>query len=271
MKNQNLLFLFILLIACNSPKEKPPTISEEISAPQPISFDREYLSGLSLQSVTNKNEPNRKLFQKNLYRGLDISVYIVSSESATKFQDNYGIDEFLYLINGGARMQPKDKADQYFYTGDFFIAPKGFVGDWETIGGTAFHHELSVISTARNKNEIDPTKIQPIFIDKNKLSGIGITKVSDNPEVYLDNIYEGHEITTTLHAHASKTIDSYQPKQEQLVYIIAGALKLTDTAGTIHEYFAGDFLILPTDFVGKWESRGHHLFRYLSVTKSNWK
>jgi len=36
----------------------------------------------------------------------------------------------------------------------------------------------------------------------------------------------------------------------QVTYIIASTLKLTG-AGTIHEYFAGDFLILPTDFVGK--------------------
>lgn len=270
----------LLIIACISIlscKEKPKPIKKENKATviyeaiKPLRLDAATLSGLNLESVTNTKEPDRKLFQRNLYKGREISVYIVSSESASATHDSYGIDEFLYLINGGAMLKPKGGTEQNHYTGDFFIAPRGYVGEWETIGGTDFHHELSVISTRRNKNEIDPNKIQPFAIDKKKLSGIGITKIDAEKEIYQDVIYEGHELTIVLNAEAATQKEIRKPLKEQLIYVIAGSVTITDGNGKKQDFFAGDFFVLPAGFMGKWESKGHHLFRSMSVTKTAWK
>jgi len=237
----------------------------------PIKIDPALLSGLSLERVNDPNQPDRELYQKRVFRGSKISVYIVSSETASAFHESYGIDEFLYLINGGARLKPKGEGDTYHYTGDFFMVPKGYAGDWETIGGNKLHHEVSVISTARNKNEVDPESIKPMAIDKQKLSGIGMTKVDGENEMYFDQIYEGHEITIATAAEAATTKKINRTLEEQVIYILAGSLTLTDLQGKKHHFFAGDFLIIPAKFRGEWKSDGHHLFRYIQVTKSDWK
>ena len=70
--------------------------------------------------------------------GKDLSVYAVSSETATTQQDNYEMEEFIKLINGRSRMNPINGDKEIFETGDSCIAPKGITGRWETIGGDEF-------------------------------------------------------------------------------------------------------------------------------------
>lgn len=261
------LCLCLCFVACEK-QHKTAQVVEKKTVIRPILLDAAYLSGLNLKSVTNANQPDRKLFQKRLYRGTDISIYIVSSESASANHESYGMEEFLYLINGAARMKPKQGAERYYYTGDFFIAPKGYIGEWETIGATDFHHELSVISTKRNKKEANPDKLLPVLIDKKILSGIGMTKINTAETLYRDTIYQGHELTiiTEAEAASNKTID--QALDEQLIYVIAGAVNIIDKANQSQTFYAGDFFVLPANFTGQWKSSGHQLFRSMRISKS---
>ena len=50
--------------------------------------------------------------------------------------------------------------------------------------------------------------------------------------------------------------------------MISGTLNLTPKGGETQTFYTGDFLILPADFIGQWESKGHRLFRSLRVYKA---
>jgi len=147
----NLIFLtsiigiFLILIQnCMAQSE-----SESVTTIKPILLDKSYLSGVGLQRIKIKEEPEKDVFQKRLYRGKDISVYVVSSGSWINKIEKYSFDEFAYMLNGVAKVTPKEGPEQLFYTGDFFFAPKGYAGSWEIIAGKNYHYELSVITTQR--------------------------------------------------------------------------------------------------------------------------
>ncbi len=272
MKN-TLLFLFTIsmfLISCDSkPKEKKEErpVARVI---KPIPIDIKSISGLDLKPVTNQDDPERRLFQKRVLRGLDLSVYVVSSETKAATHASYGIDEFLYLLNGRARLNPVNGEEVIYNTGDFFIAPKGFNGEWETQGGDEFLIELSVITTKRAEESIDPNKTLPYLIDKAKLSGIGISPIEHaNGNSYHDLLYEGAELSVELLAEKpDSTIAISQPLQEQFNYVVSGAVKIQPEGGEVFTFYRGDFFLLPKGFRGTLKTMGHGLFRYMRVTKS---
>ena len=274
MKNLSVLLLSIFLFSCgntqntdNQSVEQPSNAKTII---QPIPLDKTALSGVNLKSVNDPKQPDRKLFQQNLFNGSEIAVYVVSSETKSAMQDNYGIDEFIYLYNGRARLNPKFGKEVIYNTGDFFLTPKGFTGEWETQGGNEFHYELSVIAKNRPKKTNEPNKALPYLIDKAKLSGIGLTKTAmkDNSEFYRDVLYKGVELEIILEAEKGRTINMDETIDEQLVYVIAGTVSITPTGGKEQTFYTGDFFVLPRLFSGTWESKGHHLFRTLRVKKS---
>ena len=243
---------------------------------KPLRLDRRALSGLGLKRVSNAKEPDRELYQTRLFEGTDISAYVVASETATTRQESYGMEEFIQLIAGRARVEPESGEETIFSSGDCFIAPKGYCGEWETQGGdNEYLVELSVITTKRSKEKID-TKPLPVRVDQAKLSGIGLTKLkTENGDEYRDVIFKGPELEVTLYARSSSTFKINEPWSEQLIYVLSGSIKITpqndektDTEDT-ETFLTGDRFVLPANFKGTCKIDCHGLFRYLAVKKSN--
>jgi len=109
---------------------------------RPVLVSKSTLSGVGLKPVKLRDQPERAFFQKNLYRGPELSVYVVSSESWPGKVNNFSIDEFIYMLNGKARVKAEGGEDHIFYTGEHFFAPKGFTGEWEILAGNNLHYEL---------------------------------------------------------------------------------------------------------------------------------
>lgn len=243
--------------------------TNSIDIVKPILIDKATLSGEKLSPVRNPSDPDRRLFQRQLFQGEDISVYIVSSETATAKQEGYGIDEFIGVVNGRARLNPANGEERLFTHGDFFVAPKGFTGDWETQGAPEFYHEISVITTQRGAEVAAGTENTiPVLIDKDKLSGIGITKLDTEGIKYEDLLFEGVELKVLLKAEGATTIEIDHVMPEQLIYLISGTITLTPLKGDDQTFYAGDYFIIPKGFIGYWESKGHGVVRWLSIQKS---
>jgi len=266
-------YLLLMLMAlshtqCDHPSsrsDKPFKLPDTLITP--LALDRGYLSGLDLDPVRSSWDPDRKLFQKKLYRGTDLGVYVVSSETATATWEDYSIDEFIYVINGRARLRPQGLSDQYFTPGSFFVAPYGYKGDWETQGGTEYYHELSVVAVQPDTSR-KPLQITPHRLDSDKIAGIGLTQ-EPNPDTELrDVLYDGAQLHIVLYAlQGSSHPQSIEISEDELIYVIAGSIEYkTGQSSTI--FYAGDFFILPKGYNGRWQCRGHHLYRYISVTKA---
>lgn len=123
--------------------------SDSLPIVKPILMDKAVLSGVGLRKINLKDEPEKDFYQKNLFRGEDISVYVVSTETWNNKIPAYAFDEYVYLINGQSIVKPRHGNAKVYDSGDHLFVPKGFDGEWEIRAGSNLHYELSVITTRR--------------------------------------------------------------------------------------------------------------------------
>lgn len=260
MKNIHWIFLFLLSTQYIFAQT---TIENIIS---PIKLDRETLSGVGLEKIDIKAEPEKDFYQKNLFRGDVLSVYVVSTASWTNKMDNFPFDEFVYMYHGQAKITPLDGPIQTFYTGDYFFAPKGFTGDWEIIAGENLHYEFSVISSKRAEKALDKVDNHHQLFDKELISGVDIRLDSEGR--FSSLLQKGAELTIHLNAESPDTRSIVSPSKEAVIHILSGQLKLTDQNQVEQIFHSGDFLVLPKGFTGDWTSDGHGLMKYLIIEGS---
>lgn len=240
--------------------------TEKATVIKPFKLDKSVLSGVGLDKIDIKDEPEKDFYQKNLYRGPDLSVYVVSTESWTNRMDNFPFDEFIYMFHGEALVSPDKGSAQLFQTGDYFFAPKGFTGEWEIKAGSNLHYELSVITTRR----VDDSKIiadqAHILFDKTTLSGVDINLESENP--FTQVLAKGAELTISLSSEKPGLRILDGPSKEKIIEVLSGQITLLDAEETEHIFYTGDYIVIPKGFTGLWKSEGHGLVKYLVVEKS---
>ncbi|MBX2817852.1 MAG: DUF861 domain-containing protein [Saprospiraceae bacterium] len=240
---------------------------ENVTSIKPILLDRSVLSGVGLEKVPIKDEPEKDFFQKNIYRGNQLSVYVVSTETWSNKMTDFPFDEFVYMLHGEALVKPLEGKAQLFHSGDFFFAPKGFTGEWDIRAGNNLHYELSIIATKRAKAEGGSHQLGHKLFDRSTLSGAHIELDSDNR--YAEELHKGVELTIALMAEKPTQRLITESKNDQFIHLLSGQLQLEDPEGSQHTFYSGDFLVVPEGFHGKWNSQGHGIIKYLSVVKSD--
>lgn len=268
---------FILLISiglsCSPSNEEQPIkkvnpYSAKLNeTPTFIPLDREVLSGLNLKSVKDHRQPNRRLFQKKLIGGDELSVYIVSSETASAQQNNYGIDEFIYLLNGRSRLNPTNGTEVIFSKGDYFVTPRGFTGEWETLGGNEFLIELSIVSSTRAKNNAKNTL--PVQIPTSLISGFGIKNTESINAIgrYKNIAYSGSELNVFILGESPQN-RRINTDKEQVIQVLSGMVTIIGKEGGEYQFYSGDWLMIPKGVEATWRTEAHGLFRWLSIKQA---
>jgi len=256
------VIITILLTLISTLTNAQEIINDSIS--EPFQVDEKYLSGLDIPKLKLKSHPEREYYQKRLYKGSELSVFIISSETAKNEINNFPIDEFVYYINGRADIQTKDSTIINFYSGDYLFVPKGFSGNWTNNGGGKLHLELSVISNKRADSTKTSVAKLPFLLDRELMSGIGLTK-SDSTK-YQNVIYSGMELEIKIEAETPVKKEIQKINKEEFVHILIGSVTIHSKYGQSQTYYKGDFFILPKGFSGTWESKGG-LLRILKVTQ----
>ena len=232
---------------------------------EPFKIEDRVLSGLDIPPLKLKAHPERAYFQKRIYKGTDLSVYILSSETAINEITNFPIDEFVYYLNGRADIESGKEIKQSFFAGDYIFVPKGFSGKWTNNGGNKYHLELSVISNKRADSiAVSGAKV-PFLLDRALMSGIGLSNL--DTANYRNTLYSGVELdvfTASERPHQKEIINN---KKEQFIHVLNGLVTITPHKGQAQTFYTGDFFILPEGFSGSWKSEGQNLFRTLIVTQ----
>jgi len=232
----------------------------------PLLLDKAVLSGVGLDKIDLKDEPEKDFYQKNLYRGEDISVYVVSTETWNNKIDSYPFDEFVYMYHGEAFVKSARGPAQLFYSGDYFFASKGFKGEWGILAGDQLHYELSVITTRRTAADVISKDNEHLLFDKAILSGASI-KVSEGSN-FTKVLKAGVELTVKLEAEQPVEKALSEPSKEMLIQVLAGQISIEDNSGKKQVFNTNDFFVMPKGFTGSWKSNGHGLVKYLSVEKT---
>jgi len=232
----------------------------------PVTFNKRELSGLDIPRRVLNDYPNRDFFQKRLYKGSELSVYILSSETATNELTNFPIEEFIYFMNGKAKIEPKDAEEKTFLQGDYIIMPKGYTGKWTNQGGNKYHLELSVISNKRTDSTLTSKLKTPTILNKELLSGVGI--FSQDSTNYYDILYSGIELTIATKSEMPTERKITNLNEDKFIRILNGILTLTPKKGSPKIFYKDDILIIPKNFTGTWKSEAANLFRALVVTQA---
>jgi len=232
----------------------------------PILIDKEVLSGIGLNKIDLKDEPEKDFYQKKLFGGDEISVYVVSTETWNNKITSYSFDEYVYLLNGQSLVKSLHGPSKAFNSGEHLFMPKGFAGEWEIRAGSNLHYELSVITSKRADQAKISNDLSYGSIDGSILSGCQIT--FEDSDVYEEELRKGVELTITLKAEKPREKMDLQENHEKLVHVLSGKIMITDSNDTEHTFFTGDFFILPKGEYKKWVSQGHGMTKYLIVEKS---
>ncbi len=233
---------------------------------EPVLLDKATLSGLSLEATDAEfATPDRELFSRVVYSGKKFDVTLMAGNTGRARFEDYPVDEFVYVVNGQATLTTDDGVSQTSHTGDFFMVPKGFTGEWHSQGNRYFQ-ELIVIMKDRS-DQVNEGQTRPFLIDKTKFSGLGIDRITwaldPDREVYREVLYDGTELNVAIVAGATATTELTEPGAEEFVYVVNGTATLTPKGGRPQTFYTGDFFVVPEGFVGTWTSTGNHLYREL--------
>lgn len=235
--------------------------------PQPYLIDKNVLSGIGIERLKLKDAPEKKFFQTRLFKGENLSVFVLSSESWLNTFDEFYLDEYVYVVNGVSVINSPGKKKESFYNGDFFCIPKGFNGNVEIQAGKQFHCELSVISTKRAKIEKDQIGKEVVKFDPSFISGAHIDL--DNSDTFEQELFKGPELTFLLKADKTSYSRKVDGEFDQFIQLMYGQIILTDESGKEHKFQTGDFLVIPKGFKGSWKSLGHDFAKYILVTETS--
>ncbi|MEM8509444.1 MAG: cupin domain-containing protein [Bacteroidota bacterium] len=248
--------LNLSLLSAQEPKENTT----------PVSLDRSVLSGVGLEKIDIKDEPEKDFYQKRLYWGKELGVFVVGTETWTNTISNYPFDEFIYMYNGEAIVKPNAGAAQIFYSGDYFFAPKGYQGEWEVKGNNQIHYELSVITTTRADSSKTIENSRHRRFEKSRLSGNSI--LLNDKGYYEEVLQQGAELTVKLIGEKTGTRSFGETTKEQVVHILSGQIEITTANADVFTYYSGDFFVVPRSLAGVWKNDGHHLVKYLTIEKT---
>ena len=239
---------------------EPPPLSHV----EPIALSRVHLAGLELPKIPLKAHPERAFFQKRLFKGRDLSVFVLSSETADNEIKRFPFDEFVYFIGGRATVRPKAGGQLTFLGGDFIFVPRAFSGTWTNTGGPRHHLELSVIANERKNQKTASRVDRPVQLDRQKLSGIGLDKVSTH--LYRSTLFSGPELVITTQAEIDRSVELERLESDLVVGVLVGAIVIETDGMAAQTFWPGDFFVLPAGYLGLWRSMGSATARTVQVT-----
>ena len=114
-----------------------------------------------------------------------------------------------------------------------------------------------------------PTAPAPVRMNPDKLSGVDLPNEDPfiAPEAVIDGshsphgevLFQGDELVIEVYEDGPATFAVTEPFPfDEFVLVLSGKLILTDAAGQLHEFTAGDSLVLPKGFTGSWKMLGNY-------------
>ena len=219
-------------------------------------ISKELLAGEGLDNI-EQQDTTRTVYQKRVYDGKEFAVFMVAiGTGITNEFNGFPLEEFIFWMNGKAVVEPEGEDPFSIYTGDYFIQAKGFRGKWnfEDIGGV--HLELAVVAKNRPDSTFKSPMTKAMVIDRDIVSGVS------RPE--NDQVYRGPELSVNL---IDKEEDFSKSTKERMIHVLNGVLTVT-AGGEEHQFFPGDFFVVPENFDGEWSSSSVQNLRAFEVYKT---
>ena len=114
-----------------------------------------------------------------------------------------------------------------------------------------------------------PTAPSPVRMNPDKLAGVDLPAGEPfiAPEDVLEGhhrprgevLYQGEELVMEIYEDDPATFAIADPFPfDEYVLVLSGKLVLTGAGGQVHEFVAGDSLVVPKGWIGTWKMLGNY-------------
>jgi len=114
-----------------------------------------------------------------------------------------------------------------------------------------------------------PIAPSPVRLNRDKIAGVDLPAEEPfvPPELILEGhhrprgevLYQGKELTLEIYEDGPATYAAGDPFDvDEFVLVMSGKLILTDVGGQVHEFVAGDSLVVPKGWIGTWQMLGNY-------------
>lgn len=105
---------------------RAPAPDPSKTVPEPL--DKDKLSGIDIEL------DNDGLYESTLTKGVELTVKLKAESPRSLKSTGPMKEQLIHLLSGQLEITDNDGGLHTFYTGDFFVLPKGFTGDWQSKG-----------------------------------------------------------------------------------------------------------------------------------------
>mgnify|MGYP001792340575 FL=1 len=230
-------------------------------SPSIYKIPEELLAGEGLKSI-EQADPSRKVYQKKVYDGKDLAIYMVAiGTGITNEFESFPMEEFIFWINGKAVVEPANEPPFEVHSGDYFVQAKGFHGKWNFVDNGGLHLELALVAKNRPDSTVKSLISRALVIDRDIISGV--SELTYEKEV----VYEGVELTVNMLRSRELVFENLS--QERMIHLLSGVLTITSKDDNSKQHFyPGDFLVIPEGFSGTLSSNSLQAPRVIEVFKT---
>ena len=252
MITRNILFVVALLLSTSLSAQQLRSGSGSI-----YQIPKALLAGEGLDSIPQR-DPTRTVFQKKVYDGQDIAIFMVAiGTGITNEFEGFPLEEFIFWMNGKAVVEPIGEEPFAVQTGDYFLQAKGFTGKWNFIDIGDVHLELALIAKNRPGPEVKSPITRAKVLDRDMISGV--TKPEDGV------VYRGAEIDVNL---INEPGALSKVTKERMLHVLNGVLTMNGPEGE-KQFYPGDFFVVPEGYKATWSCNSLQELRVLEVYKAH--
>jgi uncharacterized cupin superfamily protein len=194
--------------------------------------------------------------------------YLAGVWDCTPMTENFGpypVHEFMFLLEGSVTMVLADGIEITVNAGQPFLIPKGLPCQWKQLGYVRKYFMIFENPTAQ---AVEDVSSQSIILPHPSGPPGGMAKIEiDDPSGYIGDLPTQHNHTyfedpsaqfiAGVRDSTPYECSATQFSRNELIYLLEGALTLTDDAGQAHHFVAGDAVYVPKGTVCGWKSTGY--------------
>lgn len=175
--------------------------------------------------------------------------YIAGVWDCTAFVDHpspYGVDEFMYLLDGSVIMGMPDGTEVEVKAGEAFVIPKGLQCQWKQPGYVRKIFMILDRAEAKPACNLALERVTvPDLSAPDNAQGITTSRT--------DFVNAAGNMRVSVSAHGAVTSAASPAPENQVIYVLDGTLKLTHD-GKTETYAKNEAVYLPQGCVTGWQT-----------------
>lgn len=217
-------------------------------------FARELLAPKGVRKNADVGSPADA--SKSLYKELTTSVGSWSCTEGGFPVPARATTEVFYVLDGEGSISDHDGVVHHWKPGDTVVLPKGWIGRWDIT--KAIHKVFAVVDHEEVQDKAEAVRAvvsSAADIAHPRLESLGVRKDADHgsPCGSSRKLYKAGPVTVGAWGCTEGGFPVLNRPTTEVFHVLDGVCFLTNTDGTARRITAGDTVVLPKGWCGRWD------------------